>query len=414
MQNAWIISIGTELTLGQSVDTNAVWLARRLAEIGHRCDRHITAPDDLEPLVDTLRQAAAQADAVVVSGGLGPTDDDLTRVALARVAGVELAPNARSLAQIRAFFERRGRAMPERNAVQALLPRGAQAIENTCGSAPGVLLRLERALVFALPGVPFEMKRMFERDVAPRLSADSHGDVLLSRRLNCIGKGESDIGELLGDLMRRGANPEVGTTAELGTIGVRINAAGETRAIAEARLEKTEAEARRRLGALVFGRDEETLADAVGALLHACGTTLATAESCTGGLIGKLLTDTPGSSAYFKGAVVAYANEAKVELLGVDPAALRQHGAVSPEVAEQMACGARRRLGADFALSATGIAGPGGGTAAKPVGLVYIGLADGAGVQARELRYGADAPREAIRLRAANTALNLLRLRLLG
>lgn len=410
MQRAWIISIGTELTLGQSVDTNAVWLAQQLAGVGIRASRHVTVSDDLAPIVAIFREAAAAADVVIVTGGLGPTDDDLTREGLARASGTELVRDEASLAQIRAFFRGRGRTMPERNHVQAMVPHRGRALANACGTAPGVRVRIGAAEFFALPGVPFEMKAMFDAHVRPELHGGA--EVLRSRRIRSYGLPESEVGQLLQDLMARGSNPEVGTTADLGEIGVRINATGPVTGV-DAMLDQTEAEIRRRLGRAVFGRDQETLPVAIGSLLTMRNETVCTAESCTGGLIATMLTDIAGSSRYFLGGVVSYDNAAKRDLLGVTSDALDRHGAVSEPVATAMAAGARRQFGATWAISVTGIAGPAGGSEDKPVGLVCIGLAGPADVKVRTLRLGSDSPRSVIRNRAALTALNLMRLELL-
>jgi nicotinamide-nucleotide amidase len=412
-QRVWILSIGTELTLGQSVDTNAAWLAEQLAAQGIRCERHITVPDDPSLIRDVLRQAAEASDVIVATGGLGPTVDDLTREALAEAAGVPLETDAASVEQIRAFFARRGREMPERNKVQARIPQGGQAIENTCGTAPGIYMDLNGTACYALPGVPFEMKTMFTRDVLPHLRAAAGGRVLRCRRLQCFGMGESDIGVRLHDLMMPGRNPAVGTTAELGVIGVRISASGDSAGAVEMLLEESEADVRARLGNVVFGREADTLASVVGAQLAARGETLSVAESCTGGLIAKLLTDVPGSSNYFAGGVVTYANELKQRLLGVPAEMLASIGAVSEPVARAMAEGARRSFSTTYALAVSGIAGPTGGTPDKPVGLVFLGLAAPKDVTVRQARFGSDAPRAVIRERAAGTALNLLRLKLM-
>jgi nicotinamide-nucleotide amidase len=414
LRRAWLVSIGTELTLGQSVDTNAAWLAQQLAAIGIRAERHLTVGDELPAIREILAQAAAACDLIIVTGGLGPTEDDLTRRALAEAAGVELETDAASLEQIRVFFAKRRRAFTERNRVQALIPRTGRAVANTCGTAPGIFIELNGTPCYALPGVPFEMKAMFARDVWPHLRAASAGRVLRQRRLNCFGLGESDIGARLRDLMAPDRNPQVGTTAELGIIGVRINAEADTVDEAETLLGQTEAEIRARLGHIVFGRDSETLAAVVGERLAARRETVCTAESCTGGLIAKMLTDTAGSSAYFVGGAVTYANELKQQLLGVPADTLAELGAVSEPVARAMAMGARERFAATYALAVTGIAGPSGGTTDKPVGLVYFGLATPADVTTRELRFGSDSPREVTRARAAHAALNLLRLALVG
>ena len=414
MRTAWIISIGTELTLGQSVDTNAAWIAEQLASQGVRCERHVTVPDELESIRDAVRQAAAACDVVIATGGLGPTADDLTRQALAAAAGVTLEIDAASVEQIRAFSAQRGRQMPEHNRVQAEIPRNARAIANSCGTAPGVCLELAGTPCYALPGVPFEMKTMLTREVLPQLRAAAAGRVLRSRRLHCFGMPEAAIGEHLADLMTPGRNPEVGTTAGMGVISVRINASEDSPEATDALLDEAEKEIRVRLGNVVFGRDGETLAAALGALLAARGETLSTAESCTGGLIAKLLTDVPGSSVYFVGGAVAYANELKQQVLSVPAEILASVGAVSGPVARAMAEGARRGFSSTYALAVTGVAGPTGGTPDKPVGLVYFGLATPTDSIVREVRFGSDAPRDVIRERAARTALNLLRLWLLA
>jgi len=409
---AWIVSIGTELTLGQSVDTNAAWLAQQLASLGIRAERHVTVADDLSAIRDALAHAADACDLIIATGGLGPTVDDLTRQALAEAADVELEIDPASLARIRAFFDRRRREFPERNQVQALVPQTGRAIENPCGTAPGIFIELNGTPCYALPGVPFEMKEMFTRDVLPHVRAAAAGRVLRQRRLNCFGLGESDVGERLRDLMAPDRNPQIGTTAELGVIGVRINVQADTAEAADALLDQTETEIRARLGKIVFGREDDTLASVVGRQLVARGETLGTAESCTGGLIAKMLTDTPGSSAYFVGGAVTYSNQLKQQLLGVPAETLARFGAVSAPVAQAMAHGARERLASTYALAVTGIAGPEGGTTDKPVGLVFFGLATPVGVTVREISLGSDSPRQIIRARAANAALNLLRLEL--
>lgn len=413
MRRAWVISTGTELALGQTVDTNTAWVACRLATVGVRTTRHITVGDELHDTCDALRAALGRCDVVVLTGGLGPTEDDLVRHALAAVAGVPLELHAESLEHIQAFFAARGRPMHDANRVQALLPRGATALPNPRGTAPGMLVRVGDTPIYSLPGVPFEMQEMFEREVLPRIAAAGAGRVLLSRRLHAFGVGESVVGGELRDLMTRGRNPEVGTTAQLGVVGIRINAEAPSIAEATAALDETEREIRRRLGAIVYGRDDDTLASVVGALLLDRRATLAVAESCTGGWIGKLVTDLAGASAWFRGGVIAYANDVKTALLGVNPDDLAGHGAVSSVVARAMAAGVRSRFDATYGVSVTGIAGPAGGSIEKPVGVVYVGIADRAGASAEELRLGTDSPRAVIRDRAAKSALNLLRLRLL-
>lgn len=414
MLRAWVLSIGTELTLGQTVDTNGAWLAARLAERGFHITRHLTLPDELEPLVAGLREAAAHCELIAITGGLGPTEDDLTRAALATAAGVELTRDTDSLQQIEAYFERLKRPMSAANMTQADLPRGATALRNISGTAPGIWMSIASAQAFALPGVPFEAKQMFEHQVCPRLALrDADSGVTISRKLNCFGAGEAAIGERIRDLMQRGRNPEVGTTAQLGVIGIRINARAASADAATRMLDETECELRTRFGPLIFGRDDETLADAVGRLLIEHGATLCTAESCTGGLAAEHLTRASGASCYFAGGFITYSNESKTALLGVEPNLFKKNGAVSAEVARSMATGARIRLGTTYSLAITGIAGPGGGSIEKPVGLVYVAVAGASGVDAHELRMPEHLPRGVIRERSVASVLNALRLRIM-
>lgn len=407
------MSIGTELVTGQTVDTNSAWLSQQLARLGISVCRHVTVADELEDIRMEIERATAQAECVLISGGLGPTDDDLTRQALAEAMGVELLLSEAHVRHIQAYFQARAREMPEANRVQALFPAGSTPIDNSCGTAPGISARLGQATIFVMPGVPSEMRTMFQRSVAPALKSQTGDAVLLVRTIQTFGAGESQVGQTLHDLMARGRNPNIGTTAQQGVIGVRIYAHAESVPQAMDLLETDVRTIRQRLGRLIFGEDSDTLGIAVGTLLTISGKTLALAESCTGGLIAKMVTDAAGSSAYFIEGMVTYANKAKIRLLGVPAELIATHGAVSAPVAEAMAIGCRRVSKADFAISVTGIAGPGGGSPAKPVGLVYIGLADAKQCVVTEHRFGDDLEREHIRDRAAKTALNRLRLRLL-
>jgi nicotinamide-nucleotide amidase len=412
--DAIILSVGNELTFGQTVDTNTAWLSRQLAQIGGQVLMHVTVADEVAPLEREIRRVCELADVVLISGGLGPTEDDLTRNALAAVLGTELQLDERMLEQVRAYFVQRNVPMPEANAVQAMFPVGSTPIENTCGTAPGIRATFGHATIYIMPGVPREMRVMYERSVQPELQARSGGGVILARTLLTFGAGESHIGEQIRDLMQRGRNPTVGTTAQQAVIGIRIHAAGATPQEATALLDRTDTDIRGRLGKLVFGQDGDTLWSVVTKLLIARGKTVATAESCTGGLIAKSLTDTAGSSACVIDGVVTYSNAAKTRLLNVPAELIAAHGAVSKPVAEAMAINCRRLSGTDYALSVTGIAGPDGGTAEKPVGLVYIGLADENGCDVRELRLGSFLTREEIRERACKAAVNLLRLALVS
>jgi nicotinamide-nucleotide amidase len=408
---AWIMSVGSELLLGALVDTNSAWLSQRLAEIGIAVVRHVTVGDDLQAICEAIQEATQRAKLVLISGGLGPTEDDRTRQALAAAMQVPLELHEPSLRAVQAFFKRRGRIMPEVNQIQAMFPQGSEPIENTCGTAPGVAASVAQAKVFVMPGVPAEMKTMFDRSVLPRLRAEGTAAVLLTETLHCFGLGESSIGERIRDLMQPRQPVAVGTAVSGGVITIRITAR-ERPDQARQMVEQTAREVRARLGELVFGQGQDTLATAAARLLVAHGKTVATAESCTGGLVAKYLTDVPGSSGYFLGSIVAYANEAKSGLLGVDAGRMASRGAVSEEVAEAMAVACREKLGSDLAVGITGIAGPTGATLDKPVGLVYVALVDAAGCEVAEHRF-TQQDRWAVRERAALTALNMIRLRLL-
>jgi nicotinamide-nucleotide amidase len=304
--------------------------------------------------------------------------------------------------------------MAERNRVQALFPEGAVPLPNRVGTAPGVWMTLGKATVACLPGVPGEMRIMFDEQLVPRLRAlGGLGQVIVHHKINLFGKGESDIEAAALDLTARGRTPEVGITASEATISFRISAVADTEAEARRALEPTIAIIRERFGELVLGDGAIDVADAAVGLLMHMGTTLATAESCTGGLIARQITAIPGVSPFFLGGVVSYSNESKVELLDVPAALIDAQGAVSAEVAAAMAAGVRRRLRADLGLSVTGVAGPTGGTPQKPVGLVYLGLADAAGVETRRLDIGPEQPRDVVQSRAAKGALNWVRLYLL-
>jgi nicotinamide-nucleotide amidase len=407
-----ILSIGSELTSGQNLDTNCQWLSRRLAEMGIAVGWHTTIADDLDANIEAFQIATRRAALVLATGGLGPTQDDLTREVLARVAGVALVEDADSLRQIEELFRRRNRAMPERNRVQALFPAGAVPIPNDRGTAPGIWMRLGECWLAAMPGVPSEMFAMFETQVRPRLPELGLGaGVLVQRKINIFGSGESAIEERLFDLTRRGHVPEVGITASDATISLRIFARAPSLAEAQAQIAPVEQTIRERLGDLVFGVDEEELQDVVAVLLASKHRSLAAAESVTSGQVAENLGRVPGISPWFRGGIIAYDNVLKVELLGVPQALIDHHGAVSAQVAEAMAVGCRTRLRTDLAVSTTGVAGPQDLAPDKPAGLVYVGLAWDGGVSS--VRFSWAGTRAEIQRRTAKLALNRVRLHLL-
>ena len=408
---AEIISIGSELTTGQNLDTNSQWLSLRLAEMGIAVGWHTTIADDLTDNIDAFRIAAGRAQLVIATGGLGPTLDDLTREVLAKVAGVELVFHEESFTHIQEMFARRKRPMPERNRVQAFLPHGAEIIANPLGTAPGIWMKIGSAFIAAMPGVPSEMFAMFQNEVKPRLERlGLAGGVRIQRKINTFGTGESHIEEKLLDLTRRGHVPEVGITVSDATVSLRIFAQAATLAEAQAQVAPVEATIRQRLGSLVFGVDGEELQDAVIRLLGEKKKSLATAESITGGLVAHKLVQVPGASNWFLGGVVSYDSRIKVALLDVPQADIDQHTAVSPKVAETMAVGCRRKLGSDLAVSTTGYAGP-GTSPDQPVGLAYVALAWDGGASVQKVNWGGT--RWEIQMRTAKYALNMVRLHLL-
>ncbi|MBT3279408.1 MAG: competence/damage-inducible protein A [Phycisphaerales bacterium] len=400
--NARLLSIGEELLSGAIVDTNSAWLSSELAELGVVVCGHESVGDDPDAMAAAILRAAVECDVVICTGGLGPTADDLTREVLANVAGVQLAEDPDALARIEAFFAARHRPMSESNRIQAQIPVGGRALSNVCGTAPGVEIALSGARVFALPGVPSEMREMFARHIAPALGS---GDAILRETVLICGVGESRLGERIADLMQPGRAVTVGTGAKPGEVSIRL------RSTSREAIDADVAELKSRLGDNVVGMGEAcSLAGEVGRLLAARGETLATAESCTGGAIGAYITAISGSSGYYRGGVVTYANEEKHNMLAVPMDLLdgpNAPGAVSEPVARKMAQSVKARTGATWAISVTGIAGPTSDDSAKPVGLVYIGIAGPAGTTVSENHFHGG--RNAVRQRTVMTALDTLR-----
>jgi len=410
IKKAAIVSIGNELLNGRTVDTNAAYIARRLVATGVPVVGTYGVPDEQGAITRALELAASQADVVVITGGLGPTDDDVTRQAMAEFLGVDLVLHEDLLAKIRELFERRQVPMATNNAIQAYLPAGTKVVENEIGTAPGIEAEKNGTILFAMPGVPTEMERMLEASVLPRVQELAESQAIVTRRLRCFGAGESTIAAMLGDAMQRGRNPLVNCTVQAGVISLEIVATSTDRSQAEDMATREEGVIRRLLGRLIYGEGDQTLAEVVGERLAQSGRTLVVAESCTGGLLAKLITDIPGSSRYFLCGWITYSNQAKIRDLSVAPELIGTYGAVSEQVAGAMADGARRNADADFALAVTGIAGPDGGTEQKPVGLVYIAVSSRNGTDISTFIFSHD--RSLVRLRAAQTALDLLRLRL--
>jgi nicotinamide-nucleotide amidase len=408
--NLELVTIGTELLLGFTVDTNGAEIARALAAVGVAVVRRTTVSDSPDAIRDAVRAGLARTGAVLTTGGLGPTRDDISKRAVAELYGAPLEFDERVWAALVERFARLGRVPVESNRSQAEVPRGATVLPNRWGTAPGLWLDGAPGLVVMLPGVPGEMRKLLEHEVAPRLAARSDGRVIRSRLVRTTGVPESTLAQRMGEIEREIAPLSLAYLPGLDGVDLRVSAWRLPPDEADARLAAAVTLLRERGGEHVYGEDETDLAELVLAAARGGGVRLATAESCTGGLVGARLTEIPGSSDVYLGGVVAYANELKTGVLGVDPALVAEHGAVSEPVALAMVRGAIERLGADAAVSVTGIAGPGGGTAAKPVGTIWYGVAHaGAAAAHRALLPGS---RHDIRARAAQAALHLLLRRL--
>jgi nicotinamide-nucleotide amidase len=385
---AEILTIGDELCRGEVVDTNSSWIAARLWELGVTVTWMTSCRDERPDLLRALGDATARAELVVCSGGLGPTEDDLTVDVIAEAAGVAPVVDGPSLERMEARFARTGFALTPNNRRQVRVPAGADVLGNPVGLAPGFGIRLGAATVFAMPGVPREMHAIFEDALAPRIAALAAGAEKIAKRIyHVFGRGESQIDHALAGLVAGVAGATLHFQVQFPETLVKVVVRDADAAAARARLDALDRELRRRLGELVYGVGDETMAALLGNALRAAGATLAVAESCTGGMLGALVTDVPGSSDYFAGGWIVYANAAKERELGVAAATLARYGAVSRECVEELAQAARARAGATWAAAISGIAGPGGGSADKPVGTVHIAVLGPAGLRHRTFVY---------------------------
>lgn len=412
---AELLFVGTELLLGEILNTNAQFLSERLALLGVDVYHQVTVGDNWERLSAAVRTALSRADVVITSGGLGPTMDDITREVTAEVTGRPLELDQALLAELESWYAQRARTMPPNNVRQVMVPRGATVLRNDRGTAPGLIVPAEGGkAVILLPGPPIELRPMFERQVIPYLTGRMGGRPLslVSRVLRFIDIGESALEEQLKDLIEGQTDPSIAPYAKTGEVHIRVATKAPDQATGLARIEPVVEEIRRRVGQHLYGYDSTSLEQAVGELLKERRLTVTTAESCTGGLIAKRLTDVPGSSAYVGQGYITYSNRAKAELLGVPEALLLQHGAVSEPVVAAMAEGALKRAGADVAVAVSGIAGPDGGTPEKPVGTVCFGLAAAAGTWTRTVQLWGS--RADVRDRSATAALAMIRRHLLG
>ncbi len=409
---AELIAVGTELLLGNIANTDAQMISQGLSQLGINVYYHTVVGDNPQRVRQAVDIARGRADILITTGGLGPTCDDLTKVAVAQAFGKELVYHEPSAQRIRERFAQRGTPVTENNFQQAMVPEGCTVLDNDWGTAPGVAFQADGTHVLMLPGPPRECAMMFRHRALPYLQKLSDG-VIASRTVKTFGIGESAAEALLRDLMNALHNPTLAPYAKPTGTELRITAHAPTREEALRLIAPVEEQVKAILGDKVIGVDVDSLEEVCFALLKDRGLTVGTAESCTGGLLAKLLTDLPGSSAVFRGGVVSYTNGVKAGLLGVPQDLLDRYGAVSPQVAEAMARGAKASLGCDIALSTTGVAGPDADDRGNPIGLVYLGLAWGDQCRVTEFRAG-PVERERVRRQAAQTALDLLRRHLTG
>jgi nicotinamide-nucleotide amidase len=403
-----VIAVGTELLLGQIVNTNLAHIGGRIADLGLDAHYQQTVGDNLARMETAIRTALDRADAIIITGGIGPTQDDITREAICAATGREMAFSDEYALALRERYARWGREMPESNLRQAQYPEGAELLPNPKGTAPGLVLEHDGRLIFALPGVPPEMYLLLDDHVLPRIRAKAGIDeVLVSRVIKTWGKGESAVAEQLADLFDSSVNPSMAFLASNGEIKVRLTAKAATAAEAENLIAPVQRQVEERLGSLVFGRDDDTIEQILIDLAKAKGWTIGTAESATGGLVAGRLTSVAGSSEVFRGSIVAYATDLKHDLLGIDEATL-ETGVVTEATALGMANGARERLGVDVAVAVTGFAGPSG----DDPGTMILAVVTPEGARARTLRLPGD--RERVRTYTVTAAVHLLRLGLTG
>ena len=402
-----IICAGTEILLGHIVNTNATYISQKLAEIGINLYYHTVVGDNPERLSSILKNSLKRSDIVIITGGLGPTVDDITLEAISKVTRRPLILNRKELKRIKDHFRHYNVQMPKSNTRQAYVPKGAIVINNKMGTAPGLIIESGRKVLIALPGVPLELTPMMEDTVIPYLKEKFYsGGLIKSRTLKITGLGESKVNEEVPDLLKMSGNVTVGIYAHPAQVDLKITAKAPDESHAVYLISPVEEEIRKRLGKYIFGTDSDTLESVVAKFLVENNLTISVAESCTGGLLAKRLTDIPGSSAYFKMGIIAYSNEAKIERLKVPEEMLRRYGAVSSQVAIKMADAVRKSARTDIGISITGIAGPTGATKTKPVGLVYIALA---GIDTTCKRFNFQGTRDTIRFKATQSALDMLR-----
>lgn len=411
MLQAEIIAIGSELLTPYRSDTNSLWLTSQLNALGISLRQKTIVGDDEQCLEDALRDALKRSSMIISTGGLGPTEDDITRKVFSRVLKRPLILHQDILDHIRKLFESRNLKMSSNNERQALVPRGAEVLRNPNGTAPGILIREGTQVIAMLPGPPREMQPMFTNYVRPVLEPLAGGKRLRQRVMRVSGMGESAVDNLIAPVYSRYTNPLTTILFNRTDIEIHLTASAQTDTEADRLIDEVAVQIEEKLGENLFAHQGETMEQVMALKLTVKGYTIATAESCTGGLLAMRLTEVPGSSKYFLQGVVSYSNQSKTDLLGVSPELIETQGAVSPEVAEAMARGIKQRSGATIGVGITGIAGPDGGSPEKPVGLVYVGLADDVSVSHKKLLLPGD--RERIRWLTSQAAMDLVRRRYL-
>ena len=384
---AEVITIGDEILIGQITDTNTQWLGAQLSEIGIKTVRKSSIGDEASEIISILTEATKRTDILILTGGLGPTKDDITKHTLCKFLGVDLELHIPTLDHVMALFESRGRIISEVNKQQAMLPKGAEVLKNKLGTAPGMWMKYNDCIIISLPGVPYEMKGIMTNEGFPKLKSTFKTPFIVHKNIMTIGKGESALAEMIAEWET--ALPSHLKLAYLpapNTVRLRISGIGENETILKQEIEEQVQKVLPLIAHYVYGFDEQTIEQAVGEILKLKKLSIATAESCTGGLTAHLITSVAGSSAYYKGSIVAYANEVKIDQLGVSANTLENYGAVSEQTVKEMAEGVRKKLGTDIGIASSGIAGPDGGTQEKPVGTIWIAYADAHKTEARLLQ----------------------------
>ncbi|MCI0532137.1 MAG: competence/damage-inducible protein A [candidate division Zixibacteria bacterium] len=409
---AEIITIGDEIMYGQTVDTNSAYISQKLGEVGIEVIYQTSVGDDVTRIVDAINLARQRVELILTTGGLGPTHDDITLKGVVKAFQKNLIFHAEILEKIKKRYEERGIQMPQINQNQALIPQGAKYFDNQIGSAPGILIKDEKVTFISLPGIPAEMRYLIDQEIIPYLTSQIKTEKILHKHIRTTGIVESALYEKLEDIIKDSKGAKIAFLPGYQGVDLRLTALGKGDKADLTELEKVARKILSRIGEFVYSQDLQSLEEITGRLLRQKKQKLATAESCTGGLLAAKITNIPGASDYFDRGVVTYANQSKTQILGIDEKLLKQNGAVSPEVAEAMAVGVRKLSGADFGIGVTGIAGPSGGTKDKPVGLVYIGLATKNKTWVEKFQFGQN--RLIIRERTAYAALNMLRQHLSG